>query len=122
MYDSTTNPPGLVTRSISRPIRHGSRTCSATLEDKQTSTLSSANGSARPDARTKRARLGRGRGPGVHLGGVGLDADVVQPGVGERGGEVAGSAADVEQRRARSGRLATRQGGDQATVSSASAP
>jgi hypothetical protein len=52
VYDSTTSPPGLVTRSISRPSRHGCGTCSATLDDKQMSTLASAKGKAMPDART----------------------------------------------------------------------
>ena len=45
--------PGLVTRSISAPSCQGRGTCSATLEDRQMSTESSAKGSAVPEARTK---------------------------------------------------------------------
>ena len=51
-----------------------------------------------PDARTNEP------GPawprllgGVHLAGIRFDADVVPAGVGERGGEVAGATADVDE-------------------------
>ena len=44
-----------------------------------------------------RAGCRRQRGSGVRLLAVRLDADVVQPAVGERVGEEAGPAADVEQ-------------------------
>ena len=53
VYERTVNPPGLVTRSISSAMVHGSRTCSATFDEKQMSTLLSRNGSAMPDPRTE---------------------------------------------------------------------
>jgi hypothetical protein len=54
VYETTTSPPGRVTRTSSSANRHGAGTCSITLEEKHTSTEQSATGSRSPRAASTR--------------------------------------------------------------------
>ena len=60
MYETTTRPPGRVTRTSSSVNRHGAGTCSTTLEEKHTSTDPDATGSRSPRPATAAVPAGRG--------------------------------------------------------------
>ena len=96
-------PPGLVTRTISSAIVHGSGTCSSTLEEKQMSMLPVRNGSCMPLPRTVCPL--RGAAVQAQLSGVRVQREIGRAAATKGIREESRAAPDVQQQLARKGRV-----------------